>query len=556
MKERCKSWNVLLLTSVCMIKFAVSTSHERPTVHTSLGVVVGQRITVGGRDVDEFLGIPYAEPPLGELRFRKPQPVRAWNGTFNAVTKPLACRQFEIEYPFFGENFTRDHTVNSEDCLHLNIWRPATTPGQCSGKPTCDAILPVVVYIHGGGFQAGDATTFLFDASNYVALENVVFVTFQYRLSYLGYLTSETPDLPGNLGLWDQNLLLKWVRDNIGYFGGNPKEVTLVGQSAGGISAVFHSISSHSSGLFKRIILQSGSPFNMNLFGNRRALFIQVARATECYDEQKDEKTQVPDIVACLRNLDAEILHSKVMTIDYKNQPFFPVDDNDFFMNDPFSLETYKKLNVTEILTGSVLSEGSLFLYNLLENKPQVRNGLHIDYRVAAALVVSAVFDLPLTTSRQMAKVYLGDYDVEYDTDTVLKKFARMVGDSLFDCPTNVLADMAASQGIPTYKYSFAHKPSFDFWPDWMGVTHATDLPFTMGSLPFITDLSKSGEHFTEEARKLLANVTYTEEEKEFMKQVVGAWSAFAKKGSVLYFYYAVDIVCAFVCRSIAYKNA
>ncbi|CAN7940399.1 unnamed protein product, partial [Ixodes hexagonus] len=457
-----------------------------PSVQSSLGVVVGQRISTGGHDVDAFLGIPYAVPPVGDLRFRKPQQVPAWNGTLRAVTKPLACRQFELEYPLFGENFTRNHTVNSEDCLYLNLWRPAKATDQCSGEQTCDAGLPVVVFIHGGGFQTGDATTFLYDASNYVALENVIFVTFQYRLSYLGFMTSETPDLPGNLGLWDQNLLLRWVQDNIGHFGGNPKDVTLAGQSAGAISAVFHSISPHSSGLFKRIILQSGSPFNMDLFAKQRKLFMHIASATKCYDERKNENTQVPDIVACLRNLDVGILHSKAMTLDYKNKPFFPVFDSDFFPSDPFTLEAYKNLNVKEILTGSVSNEGSLFLYSLLENMPQVKSGLAIDYRIAAALVVSVVFDIPMATSRQIAKVYMGDYDVEHDSIKVLKQFSSMIEDALFDCPTNVLADTAASQGIQTYKYVFAHKPSFSSWPDWMGVVHAMDVAFTMGSLPFL----------------------------------------------------------------------
>lgn len=532
MKGFCVSCGILLLTFVFVVKFAVSASVDEPTVETSSGVVVGQRVTVGGRDVDAFFGIPYAVPPVGDLRFRKPQPVRAWNETFHAVTKPLACRQFELEYPTLGENFTRNHTVNSEDCLYLNLWRPATTSGPCMGKPMCDVTLPVVVFIHGGGFQTGDTSTFVYDASNFVALENVIFVTFQYRLSYLGFLTSETPDLPGNLGLWDQNLLLRWVRDNIGYFGGNPNEVTLAGQSAGGISAVFHAISPHSSGLFKRVILQSGSPFNMNLFGKPRALFIQVARATECYDEQKDENSQVPDIVACLRSLDAEVLHTKAMTLDYKNKPFFPIHDGDFFPDDPFLLETYKKLNVKEIMTGSVSNEGDIFLYSLLKNMPQVKSGLSVDYRLAGALVASVVFDLPLSASKPIAKVYLGDYDVEYDSDEVLKRFSAMIADALFDCPTNVLADMAASQGIVTYKYVFAHKPSFSSWPEWMGgAVHAMDLGFTMGSLPFVTDASKNGEYFTEEAKRLLPTVTYTDEEKEFMEQVVRAWSAFVKTG-------------------------
>ncbi|EEC17332.1 acetylcholinesterase/butyrylcholinesterase, putative, partial [Ixodes scapularis] len=246
---------VTAVVTVCMVCLARPAKSDVPIVHTDSGLVMGTRATVGDKRVDAFLGIPYAQPPVGDLRFRKPVPISPWKGTYNASSKPKPCWQLKLR---FVENQTIDYSSASEDCLYLNVWRPS-----CTSTMSCEKKKSVIVFIHGGAFQWGDSSLFIYDAANFVALSDVVYVTFNYRLSILGFLSSDTPELPGNMGLWDQNLVLRWVKRNIGNFGGDANDITIDGQSAGGISAGLHAISPHSQGLFKRVIMSSGTSLSM-----------------------------------------------------------------------------------------------------------------------------------------------------------------------------------------------------------------------------------------------------------------------------------------------------
>ncbi|KAH6929822.1 hypothetical protein HPB50_005973 [Hyalomma asiaticum] len=207
----------LLLLIICLVHKCVAEA-EAPVVVTDSGSVAGMRIEISGRKIDAFLGIPYAEPPVGELRFQRPRPVKAWNGTYQAVHKPTPCKQLLL--PIFAD-ITLNYSSASEDCLYLNVWRPASA---CQTAEPCEENLPVVVYVDGNVFQWADSSLFVNDPANFVALTDVVFVTFNYRVSIFGFLSLENSAIPGNMGLWDQNLVLKWVQRNIRNFGGDPSK--------------------------------------------------------------------------------------------------------------------------------------------------------------------------------------------------------------------------------------------------------------------------------------------------------------------------------------------
>jgi para-nitrobenzyl esterase len=185
-------------------------------------------------------GIPYAAPPVGNLRWRVPQPVRPWQGVREAKAFGPAAMQ-------------TDPVEKSEDCLTLNVWRPAT-----AARP-----LPVMVWIHGGAMVHGSAAIYPADA---LAAKGVIVVTMNFRLGRLGYfahpaLAAEAPGVRGNYGFMDQRAALLWVQHNIAVFGGDPKQVTIFGESAGGGSVLAHLVSPMSRGLFARAILQSpGTP--------------------------------------------------------------------------------------------------------------------------------------------------------------------------------------------------------------------------------------------------------------------------------------------------------
>ncbi len=217
-----------------------------PVVTTASGKVEGA--ASGG--VEVFKGIPFAAPPVGTLRWRAPQPAANWKGARPATAFGPDCMQ---------EPFPRDDapltTTPSEDCLYVNVWRPVGSQGKK---------LPVMVWIYGGGFVNGGSSPDIYDGSAF-AKGGVIYVSFNYRLGRFGFfghpaLTAENADkgLLGNYGYMDQVAALKWVRANIAAFGGDPDQVTIFGESAGGSSVHFLLRSPEAQGLFHRAIVQSG----------------------------------------------------------------------------------------------------------------------------------------------------------------------------------------------------------------------------------------------------------------------------------------------------------
>jgi para-nitrobenzyl esterase len=237
-----------LSLGLVLFLFALSLSAQQasgPTVKTASGIVRG--LTAG--DVDIFMGIPYAAPPVGEFRWRPPQPVAAWQGERDATKFGANCAQ--AGWPR-GSGKIADGS--SEDCLFLNIWRPT------NAKP--GAKLPVMVWIHGGAFVGGSGADS--GAGNQFARQGVILMTINYRLGRLGHfafpaLSAEHPEEPkGSYAFMDQIAALKWVQQNIAEFGGDPKNVTIFGFSAGGVS--IHSLLTIPSaqGLFQKAISHSG----------------------------------------------------------------------------------------------------------------------------------------------------------------------------------------------------------------------------------------------------------------------------------------------------------
>lgn len=205
-----------------------------------------------------FLGIPYAKPPLDLLRFKRPEPSEVWNGIRDATHYSNSCfQELDTLYPEFpGAKMWNPNTRISEDCLYLNVWTPSINL-QNRATP----LVPVMVWIYGGGFSTGTASLDVYDGRFLSQTQQVVVVSMNYRLGALGFLSvPESKSIKGNAGLFDQRLALSWVSKNIAAFGGDPSSVTLFGESAGGGSVGHHLLSQGSHGLFTRAILQSGSP--------------------------------------------------------------------------------------------------------------------------------------------------------------------------------------------------------------------------------------------------------------------------------------------------------
>ncbi|VDL88588.1 unnamed protein product [Schistocephalus solidus] len=209
----------------------------------------------------EDSGIRYAQPPVGFLRFRKPlSPDPEPDKVFSAVQKPDACYQV-IDTMFQaspGAQMWQPNTPLSEDCLYLNIWVPILPEEQRCEK---DKKLPVMVWIFGGSFSTGSSVLNVYDGRFLSTRQNVIVVTLNYRLGPFGFLYLNYSGAPGNMGLWDQRLAIKWVKDHIEHFNGDPDRITLFGESAGSVSVSAHVISPWSHSFFRNAILQSGSVF-------------------------------------------------------------------------------------------------------------------------------------------------------------------------------------------------------------------------------------------------------------------------------------------------------
>ncbi|XP_054728696.1 venom carboxylesterase-6-like [Anastrepha obliqua] len=254
------------------------------------GVLVGRhQISHKGRHVRAFLGIPYALPPVGELRFKPPVPYGSWLGERLAVQDSDVC--------IHRDPFTRQMEIHgSEDCLYLNVYTPEQPK---SSKP-----LPVMFYIHGGGFISGSGISSYYPP-DYLLDHDIILVSGNYRLGPLGFLSSETLDCPGNFGLKDQVEMLRWVQKNIAAFGGDPNSVTIFGNSAGSASVTYQLISNSTKGLFHKAIAQSGTYFCP--WGQPEHKGIAAKRAREmaqmvgCNPDEKWQK-----LLRCLRTKNAD----------------------------------------------------------------------------------------------------------------------------------------------------------------------------------------------------------------------------------------------------------
>jgi para-nitrobenzyl esterase len=264
------------------LAFATVASAWADPVKVSGGLIEG----ASENGLTVYRGIPFAAPPVGGLRWKAPQPVAAWSGVRKTAEFGPACMQGE-------RTLFPDDKVQSEDCLTLNVWTPATSAAER---------LPVMVWIYGGGFTMGSTRAPLYSGANF-ARQGVVLVSVQYRVGRFGFfahpaLTREDPNAPvGNYGILDQIAGLRWVRDNIAAFGGDPGNVTIFGESAGGVSVNALVASPLARGLFHKAISESG-------FGRSLGVTLQVAeRQGVAFAAQHEISGEGSAAIAALRAL-------------------------------------------------------------------------------------------------------------------------------------------------------------------------------------------------------------------------------------------------------------
>lgn len=369
--------------------------------------------------VRAFKGIPFAQPPVGDLRWRPPQPPRDWSGV-RAANKfgPRAMQR-----PIFGDMAFRSDGV-SEDCLYLNVWTPAP-----SGKPR----LPVLVYFYGGGFQAGDGSEGRYDGES-MARRGIVAVTVNYRLNVFGFfshpeLTRESPHhASGNYGLLDQYAALQWVRRNIAAFGGDPGHVTIAGESAGSISVSALMASPLSKKLFARAIGESGS-----LLGTLTPVPLREAEQTGL----KFATNSGANSLAELRALPAAQL---LEATGKRGAPWFGLTvDGYFFSDDPVQVFARGKQARVPLLVGWNSEEMN---YHMVLGQEQPTR----------ANFESALQRLYPKEWERAGQVYQPAAE-----DQVLQAATDLASDRFISYSTWKWADEQARTGKPVYRYYYAH---------------------------------------------------------------------------------------------------
>ncbi|XP_015705900.1 acetylcholinesterase-like [Coturnix japonica] len=305
---------------------------NRPEVRTTTGSIRGLLVPAGppGVMAAAFLGIPYAIPPIGSLRFRPPVPITTpWGGVRDTDTQPYACYQMiDTTFPGFeGSEMWNPNREMNEDCLYLNVWTPKRKPYKA----------PVLVWVYGGGFYSGSVSLDVYDGRYLAVAEDAIVISMNYRVGSIGFLALVGyRDAPGNVGLWDQRLALQWIRVNAEAFGGDPNRVTLFGESAGAASIGLHLLSPYSKGLFNRAVLQSGSPNGPwatigAAEGRRRAALL--GKAVGCPYGNETE------LVGCLKGVDAlRLVEGEGEVLPPQSVfrfAFVPVVDGEFLIDSP-----------------------------------------------------------------------------------------------------------------------------------------------------------------------------------------------------------------------------
>lgn len=477
------------------------------TVTTNSGNVRGERTPFSHLDypvvdtvVDIFRGIPYAKPPVGDLRFAKPEPVDSWQDEYDATYHRPMCWQI-VE-----TNFTAG--PQSEDCLHLNIYSPDV---EGSGYP-------VFIDIHGGGFVGGSGNDASHDGRAIVSLSDVVYVAINYRLGAFGFLATGDPEMPGNYGLWDQNLALKWINENIAYFGGDPNNITIMGYSAGGASVGFHLIAKQSWNFFHRGIMSSGnmmSPFGLELDTQKaRDDAFLVGRLAGCGDATNSQQLR-----ACLRQVDEEklILAANAALLTTTNViPLVPVIDGEFITDNPRYLLQQKQFKMCDIMVGNTKDDGSLvamraYIGQIPRIKPYSDYETFLDrvrrftYTYTNDIIVNSI-----------AQQYVDWKDFDDPTTNYFYKYIELITDETFHCPSEHVARAYAMSGLSVYRYYYTWlKPGTVSIPTWYGVGHGTDVQYITNY-----DVNPS------------INTNFTEEEMEFSVQMMKYYTNFAKTGN------------------------
>ncbi|KAL3311350.1 hypothetical protein Ciccas_010066 [Cichlidogyrus casuarinus] len=480
--------------------------------------------SLGSAKVHTFLGIKYGQAPKSARRFKKPEPFypekRSAKTLVNAIKYGPSCPQ--LKDPLYqsqaGARMWVARGSIDEDCLYLNVWKPK------SENTSNVKLLPVFVWIYGGGFESGTSDLMIYDGTIFAAHQNVIVVSINYRLSAFGFFYLSNDTIPGNMALWDQHLALLWVNRNIEKFGGDPNRVTLAGESAGAVSVSAHVISPYSQRLFRNAILQSSSVLADWAIVNKemaRNSTLEVVNKLNCYRSTDQE------IVNCLGNLDMSTILNTIPQIvpsdpdTYFAVPFKPILDGNFLpyvTGEEFNDLGYFRFRGS-LLTGVNKNEGSYFLLYAFLSDTQFKQGVSLSDILTnqTEYYTKLMKVMGIKKGKERTEEAVKNYwDLLYMIDffwrspgtlqtvpsTKATRLEELASDKTFKCATIDFAKKVAAKGNSVYFYNFNYRTKSLQMPKWLGTMHGYEIEYMLG-MPFHQGFRDKFYDFTDIERKI-----------------------------------------------------
>lgn len=492
-------------------------SGQHVSVDLTIGTIHGKTTTVNKgnsvHNVVEYLGIPYAKAPVGDLRFAMPEPMTYLStNPYNATYYRPFCPQMAFWLASQG--------LEDENCLYLNVFVPETP----SDLPTGHAVM---VWIHGGGFQIGSSNDY--HGSYLAAVGNVIVVTINYRLGPLGFLSSGDDAASGNYGLYDQGMALQWIHDNINSFGGDNDRVTIFGESAGGMSVCYQGLYNGNYGRFQRIIAESGAALTKGIDTNKDPVPAAQALADNLGCETADHYR----MIECLRSVPWVDVKSKI--IELSNDPnyaevleFNPRADGNIIKGDlkqlSDMLDDYISEEVTffrsiDFLSGFNAYEGGLFMSFLTGGVPV--DDFQPTHESMMLMYADMMFYMNYgqSFSEDIKRTFQHEYtnwSNPMSYESVRVQLVKAISDISFVVPAidNAMLHLGDDNWEKTFMYHFTPttsvKPSVT--PSWLpGADHMEEIPFVFGQ----------------------KYETMSTREKDLSDRMIAYWTNFAKSGCV-----------------------
>ena len=525
-------WRIHLFYVFFMcLRFTIqSSADEFVSIKTPSGGLRGRVDEVNSRKVLKFLNVPYAKPPIDDLRLKDPVPFGKWEGERAALHFGNSCPQnmVMLTHSTFFQDVMKQAPPQSENCLSLNIYI-ADTISESPSKS-------VMLFIHGGGYMMGEGASY--DGS-YLALSgDVIVVTINYRLGALGFFSTDDDESPGNYGLKDQQLAFQWVQGNIEAFGGDPSSVTIFGVSAGSMSVSHHTLLASNKGLFQRAIMESGTTgIDVGLCKELRKSAVMFGIEVGCLTNETNEHTlNTKTLVQCIRGIPSGVIAKAQTTVldnlmseSASNCFGAPTIDREFIVREPLQIlkdessPGYKFFRSVDILAGTTSMEGGMFSFVLhsVEGPMNFSAADGVPDHVLCALV--GQFATMVFGNDEIAKETICEKLKDDDKFEQGRNLIRFISDAFFNVGTikTLRHHSDGNNESSTYQYLFSYELKGDLskrvdWIKGYGADHASELIGLFGPGGMAAVLPELGP--VEEVAKVRQNMlTY--------------WTNFAKTG-------------------------